>query len=121
MSEQSEVLEINGKYSLRKMIVDDQPTQDGFVDSPEVDCRLLKNVLLQIIETGGVKAIKYNIYGCIYSSHWKLLTKTPVVVAAGDSEFESLRSDAWGSLKVAYASNVAGNAGRIKILVGGKA
>lgn len=121
MSEQIEALETNAKYSFRQKIVDNQPTQDAFVDSPQVDCRLLKNVLLHIAETGGANTIKYNVYGCIYPTQWKLLTKTPVVVAAGSSEFESLRSDAWSFLKVAYASNVAGNAGQIKILVGGKA
>jgi hypothetical protein len=121
MSEQPEVLQINNRYSLRKMIVDNQPTQDAFTDGPEVDCRLLKNVLLQIAETGGVNAIKYNVYGCIYPSHWKLLTNTSVVVAAGDSEFEPLRFDAWSFLKVAYASNAAGSPGQIKIFVGGKA
>lgn len=120
MSEETETLEINQKCSMRQKIAD-ADTTDAFVDSQVVDCRLLKSVLLHIIESGGANAIKYNVYGCVYPSVWKLLNSSPVVVAAGQSEFEPNRWDAWGYLKVAFASNVGGSAGHVKIFVSGKA
>lgn len=102
----------------KRRVLDKEVTIDAYQDSKVFDMRFYKDILISIKEVGGVNAIKYNVLACIDPTIWETLA-SDIPVSQSSSKYYTV-SDAWLFIKVQVASNVAGNAGKATVFIGGK-
>lgn len=78
-------------------------TTAAYADSLIFDKRLIKSVLITIIEKGGAQSIYYKVLACIDPSDWHEIQGETSLAAAGHTALTL--SDSWAYLKLQVINN----------------
>lgn len=119
---ESEVLDLNGKYSLRqKLFADAFETSDEMQFSGVFDMRLLDKAVFHFLNLGASNAAKFTVYGAVDPAvKWEPLPNAQDVVLVADSSTVKTLTDAYGFVRVGVVSNGAGQSTEFQVLAEGK-
>lgn len=92
-----------GMQYKRIRVLDNYNTTAAYADSLIFDKRLIKSVLITIIEKGGAQSIFYKLLGCIDPSDWHEILGATALAASGHVALTV--SDAWAYLKLQAVNN----------------
>jgi len=101
-----------------KRVLQNEVTQDSYVDSLAFDMRLFSKVLIHIKEVGGINGILYNVLACLNPSQWETV-KSAQPINAGQTKVE-LITDPYNWVKVQVATQVIPLAGKVTAFINGK-
>jgi hypothetical protein len=87
----------------RMQVFKDYMTTAAYADSLTFDKRLIKSVLITIIEKGGAQSIFYKVLGCINPSDWHEILGATALAASGHVAYTV--SDAWAFIKLQAVNN----------------
>ena len=119
---ETEVLDLNGKYSLRqKLFANTFATSDEEQFSGVFDMRLLDKAVFHFLNLGEANAAKFTVYGAVDpSAKWEPLPDAKDKVLAASSSVVRVLTDAYGFVRVGVVSNAEGLSTSFQVLAEGK-
>jgi len=93
-------------------------TTANFVNSEAIDCRDVTTLIVEVRNTGGVNALKYNVDGSMDGNVWENLNSA--VALAANTSSAQLITNSWGWLRVGVEDSVGGSHTTCTAFVAGK-